>query len=250
MTSPRRMLAVLDLFTQEHPVWAVDDMMTALGYSRATGYRYVKELVDAGFLQKVTAGVYALGGRIIALDYQLRRTDPVLKAAIPAMEQLAHATGFDVVLSVMFAGPQVIDTHRVKGAQQLALTFGRGHPRPLFRSGAPKILLAHLPRGPLTKIYDSHAKEIAANGMGEDWPAFRAYLSGVRKKGMYVSLGELDPGVGAAAVAVHGIDGDVVAALAIVATEAGITALGELELKVLLDGCVAHIEARLAETST
>ena len=86
MSSPQRMLAVLDLFTAEHPTWVIDDMMEALGYARATGYRYVKDLVDAGLLQKVSVGHYALGGRIIELDYQLRQTDPVLQAARKVMD--------------------------------------------------------------------------------------------------------------------------------------------------------------------
>lgn len=139
MTSPARALAVLDLFTQQRPVWQPDEINGALGYTRATGYRYVKDLVEAGFLQKVSAGRYALGGRIVELDYQLRQSDPVLLAALPVMESLARGSGFDVVLSVLFGGPMVIDVHRVSVQSSLKLAYGRGRPRPLFRSGAPKI---------------------------------------------------------------------------------------------------------------
>ena len=92
------------------------------------------------------------GGQIIELDYRLRQSDPVLLAAIPGMEALAAQSGFDVVLSVLFEGPKVIDTHRVNGHETLEINYGRGRPRPVFQSGAPKILLSGLPRHALVRL--------------------------------------------------------------------------------------------------
>lgn len=216
MSSPGRVFAILDLFSQDRPVWQPDEINEALGYSRPTGYRYVKELVDAGMLQKVSAGRYALGGRIIELDYQLRQSDPVLLAAIPVMQRLSERTGFDAVLTVMFAGPRVVDIHRISADKDLQLAYGRGRPRPVFRSGAPKVLLSQLPRAPLVKIYEAHAAEIAENAMGTSWAEFRALLTQIKKAGYYKSLGELEPRLGSIAVPVSNGDGDCVAALALV----------------------------------
>jgi DNA-binding IclR family transcriptional regulator len=246
MTSPARALAVLDLFTQERPVWQPDEINEALGYTRATGYRYVKDLVEAGFLQKVAAGRYALGGRIIELDYQLRQSDPVLLAAMPVMDSLASATGFDVVLSVLFGGPQVIDVHRASAQSSLKLAYGRGRPRPLFRSGAPKILLSGLPRAPLVKLYKDRAAEIAAHGMGSKWADFRAHLSRVRKQAFYFSIGELEAGIGAAVVPVFNRDDEIVAAMALVAVEERITNQPQADLRAWLDAAAAKIRDRLA----
>ncbi len=216
MSSPGRVLAILDLFTEENPIWQPDKINDVLGYSRPTGYRYVKELVEAGLLQKVAAGRYSLGGRIIALDYQLRQTDPVLFAADPVMRKLAASTKFDAALSVMFAGPQVIDVHRVSAEKNLQLSYGRGRPRPLFLAAAPKVLLAHLPRSSLKKIYATHAKEIGLNGMGDTWREFLSVLTKIRKDGFYRSQGELESGLGAVAVPIFNAEGDCIAALALV----------------------------------
>ena len=105
MSSPSRVFAILDLFTEENPVWQPDNINTALGYSRPTGYRYVKELVEAGLLQKISAGNYALGGRIIALDYLLRKTDPILVAADPIMrcETLKETSLWKIFIFLMVA---------------------------------------------------------------------------------------------------------------------------------------------------
>lgn len=246
MTSPARALAVLDLFSRERPVWQPDEINEALGYTRATGYRYVKDLVESGFLQKVSAGRYALGGRIIELDYQLRQSDPVLLAAMPVMAALAAATGFDAVLSVLFGGPKVIDIHRASVQQTLKLTYGRGRPRPLFQSGAPKVLLSGLARAPLVRLYESQAAEIAARGMGRSWAEFRAYLSAVRKRGFYRSVGELEPGIGAAVVPVFNADGDMVAALALVGTAERLQPHDDATLRQWLAQAALQIRQQLA----
>jgi DNA-binding IclR family transcriptional regulator len=245
MSSSSNVFAILGLFTQDRPVWQPDEINGALGYTRPTGYRYVKELVEAGMLQKVSAGHYALGGRIIELDYQLRQTDPVLLASAPPMLVAARRSGYDLVLSVLYAGPRVIDIHRANGADHLVLTYGRGRPRPMFRSGAPKVLMAWLERGPLVKIHAQHAEEIAANGMGRDWAEFRNYLKNIRRRGYYRSLGELQPGVGAMAVPVLNADGDCVGALAIVGSGARIATETDARLLKWLHAATDDIQVRL-----
>lgn len=230
MSSPARVFAILSLFTRERPIWQPDDINEVLGYSRPTGYRYVKELVEVGMLQKVSAGHYALGGRIIELDYQLRQTDPVLLAAVPVMQELSVKAGFDAVLTVLYAGPRVIDIHRVSVEKDLQLSYGRGRPRPVFRSAAPKILLAHQPRSHLLKIHAQHAGEIARNGLGADWVEFRTQLASIRKAGHYRSRGELEATLGSMAVPVFNAEGDCVAALALVGSIGRINEVADVQL--------------------
>lgn len=245
MTSPARVLAILDLFTQEHPIWHPDDINGVLGYSRATGYRYVKDLVEAGFLQKVSAGGYALGARIIELDYQLRQSDPVLLAAAPVMEALASRSKFDAVLSTMFGGSQIVDTHRASHGPALQLQYGRGRPRPLFQGAAPKVILSALTRPQLKRLYDEHADEARAAGLGTHWEAFRTRMAEIREAGAYLSLGELDRGVGAAAVPVFNADGEVAAALTLVGTIQAIRKAGLPSLQRQLQRAATQIHDRL-----
>lgn len=246
MTSPARVFAVLDLFTSKRPVWHADEISRALSYSRATGYRYVRDLIEAGFLQKVAAGYYALGPRIIQLDYQLRQSDPVLQAALPIVESLASRTGLDVVLSAIF-GMQVVDTYRSNRGTSLQLAYGRGRPRPLFRGAAPKVLVAHLSRASLLRLYKSHAKEIAAEQLGNSWDPFRSYMAKVRALPIYVSLGEVERNIGAAAIRVLNKDGDVVATLSLVGKTLTIRRLGEPQLRKWLTKAAEEIQRRLGK---
>jgi DNA-binding IclR family transcriptional regulator len=215
MSSLSRILAILDLFSEARPTWHSDEIMAALSYSRPTAYRYIKDLTTAGYLQRVAAGRYALGARIIELDYLVRNSDPVLTAAIPTMEALARDTGLDAVLTAMFRD-RVIDIHRVRSDTALHLTYGRGRPRPLFQGAAPKMILAHLPRPQALKLYKARAPEIARLGLGAAWPQFRDQLSAWRKGGVYVSLGEVEAGACAMAAPILNPLREVAAALAVV----------------------------------
>jgi len=215
MSSLSRILAILDLFSETRPTWHSDEIMAALSYTRPTAYRYLKDLTAAGYLQRAAAGRYALGARIIELDYLVRNSDPVLIAAMPAMDQLARETGLDAVLTAMFRD-RVIDIHRVRSDPGLHLAYGRGRPRPLLRGAAPKMILAHLPRAQAMRLYKGHAAEIADLGLGDAWPQFRDQLSAWRKEGVYVSLGEVEAAACAIAAPILNPLREVVAALALV----------------------------------
>lgn len=233
MTSLSKGFAVLNLFCEERPVWHADEINQTLGYTRATGYRYVKELVEEGFLRKVSAGRYSLGPRIIELDYQLRRSDPVLLAACPVMDDLVKKTRLDAVLSTLF-DDRMVDIHRASGDPTLRLSYGRGRPMPLFRGAAVKILLAHTERRHLQRLYETHAKEVQELGLGTTWSDFRTRMNTIRAEGFYLSLGEVEPKLGAAAVPIFDVDGEPAAALALVGLTESLVALGEKRLSTLL----------------
>lgn len=243
MSSPARAFAILDLFSRERPVWSPDEINAALGYSRPTGYRYVKDLVDAGLLRKVAAGHYALGARIIELDYQLRQSDPVLLSAAPVMQRLAQASGFDAVLSVLYPGPRVIDVHRASGEPGLELVYGRGRPRPVFQGAAPKVLLAFQPRSTLVRLHADHGAAIAAGGLGDSWAAFRGLLSDIRRQGWYRSSGELQPDVGAFAMPLLDPEGQCTHALALVGSVARLGATSDETLRLALQDAQSAIRS-------
>ncbi|MDP9013390.1 MAG: helix-turn-helix domain-containing protein [Pseudomonadota bacterium] len=247
MSSSSRVFAVLGLFSKQRSVWHTDDINAALGYSRASGYRYVKELVEAGLLQKVAAGRYALGARIIELDYQLRQSDPVLLAAAPIMDGLAKRSGFDVVLSTLFGRTRVIDTHRIGPGSALRLAYGRGRPRPLFRGAAPKVMLAALPRAALKAIYDRHVEEIAAAGLATTWAEFRRCMGRIQEAGFYISLGEVEERVGAAAVPILNAEGELLAALALVGTDEALRAAGQSRLVQWLHDAARTVKSTIAK---
>lgn len=212
-----RMLSVLDLFTDSQLSWTAEGLTAALGVSLPTGYRYVRLLVEAGLLQRAADSTYTLGPRIIVLDHFIRMSDPVLKHAVPVMQDLGERTGFDCVLSALY-GQQLLDTHRELGNAPAVLSYGRGRPRPLFQGAAPKVILASFTPTALHRVFDQHQAEIARAGLPTEWSAFRRYYSGIRKAGFYFSNGELEPKLAAVAAPLQKADGTLLGAVSLVTT--------------------------------
>jgi len=178
------MLRVLDLFTEQHPVLSADDISSKLDYSRPTGYRYVRGLVAAGLLVRAPGG-YALGPRIIELDWIIRTQDPVLMASRSAVRRLAARTACGVTQMGMY-GEHIVTIHYEPGPNPLEIGFDRGRPMPLFRGAPSKAILAFLPRARLERLYRKHR--------GRGFARFAEEMKDVRKAGYAISFGELDVG--------------------------------------------------------
>lgn len=216
-----RMMAVLDLFDEQCSALTPEAIGEALRVSQPTAYRYVRVLTDAGLLQRQGAASYALGPRIIVLDHLIRRHDPVLRHAVPLMQELATTTGLDCVATALYGMParaQLVDIHRVFSAQPASLGYGRGRPRPLLLGAAPKVVLASLPAPQLRRLLDQHAPALQRAGLPPDWPAQRRHFARIRQAGSYVSVGELEPALGAVAAPLVLADGRVLGAISLVTT--------------------------------
>lgn len=248
MSSLNRMLSVLDLFTCDRPVWEADAIVAALGCSAPTGYRYLKELMQAGLLQRLNGGYYALGPRIALLDYTLRTTDPLLGLSIPLMRTLVEQTECRCVLSRM-DGDFFLDLHHERPERDVQLNYGRGRPRPLFLGGAPKVILAHYPPKKLRALYDRHAEEIAAAGLGQSWEAFHPAMQAIRRAGFYESCGELEAGISSLSVPVKFSSKENCAALALVASTRRFELSDRTKLLELMRQTAQRIGAGVAQFS-
>jgi len=222
-------LSVLTLFSAEEPVWTAERIIERLGFTRPTGYRYVRELLSAGFLVRVASGSYALGPRIIALDYQIRQSDPLLKAGLPVIHGLVAACGCEINLIGLY-GEQIVTTHQQHGVEHLPLSFGRGRPMPLFRGAGSKIIVANFARAKLRKLYDAHALDAGAAGLGADWESFKTTMAAIRRAGYARTDGELDTGFVGIAAPVFNAEGEIMGSViaALSRQRLGITDLNRL----------------------
>jgi DNA-binding IclR family transcriptional regulator len=196
------MLAVLDLFSKERPVWSAEDIIAQLGYTRPTGYRYVQELCAAGLLNR-SAASYALGPRVVELDYLIRECDPLLKICRPIMRRLVQETACDSLLVSMYGQTALAIHHEPAAENSQVGAFGRGRPMELFRGAGSKVILASLSPAIQKRIYLAHSEEIAKAGFGRSLPEFRAKLAVVRKDGYAFADRELDPNAAGLAVRVR-----------------------------------------------
>ncbi len=241
MTSLDRTLAILDLFTEDEPMWTVERLMARQGYSRATAYRYVKGLCNAGLLTSVAGSAYMLGPRIIELDRQIRLTDPLLLGAQSVIRRLRDATGECVLLCSLYRD-RVLCIDREPGDQPLRISYARGRPMPLFRGATSKIILAFMPWHRQRALFLAHGKAIAAAELGADWASFKANLRTMRRGGQCIARGEVDPGNVGLGVAVRGAEGHALGSLSIVLAQSRASPAREIELIDGLKAAAAEIE--------
>lgn len=193
MSSLTRMLSVLDLFTQDKPTWSADEVALQLDCSIPTAYRYLRELSESRLLRAASTGRYALGNRIIELDYQLRSGDPIIQASRSPMKDLAQQVDCDVAL-VMLSSDHVLTVHYEAHATQMRASYGRGRRMPTFKGAMSLAVLSSLSKPQLRKLLQKNSTELdIAETIDESLDTLSQKLKTVRKQGYATSLGVLDP---------------------------------------------------------
>lgn len=245
MNSLRRMLVILDLFTQDRPTIDVDYICRTLDYTAPSAYRYLRELTDVGLLVKIPRG-YTLGPRVIELDRQMKEHDPILVASRELIEELGETTGLNVLLSELYDAT-VISVHQSTGRESLPLNYGRGRPMDLFRSATARVILAYLLPRQLRRIYDQHVEAHSLEYIGGDWKAFSKSMLEIRKRGYCVSTGELDPDKTGLAAPIFDEKKRVLGSITLVGATQRFRAFSEAHLAEMLIDAAATITRRIAE---
>ncbi len=194
-SSHNRLLSVLSLFSVERPNWTVEEAAATLDVSVTTTYRYFKSLNQFGLLTPVSRAGYMLGPAIIEWDREIQLCDPMLSAARGVMADLIQyaAVGSVILLCRRFRD-RVLCVHQVLGrGPQEPVSYERGRPMPLFRGATSKIILANFARRELKTLFAAKAKEIAIAGLGRSWEQFAAEMKALRRAGICVTHGEIDP---------------------------------------------------------
>lgn len=215
MTSLSKMLNVLNLYGPDSLMLDVDSIAVEMGLSRATAYRYVKELCESGLLTRV-GGSYTLGPRIIEMDWMMRQYDPLISNGREIMVELVKTMGLSVFISVFYDG-RIINTHIEAPNQQDGFAFGRGRPLPLFRGAQSKILVSFQKSRKLKKLFE---EAIETNPEYDfSWKEFSQLTRSIRQNGYCETHDELNLGLtGIAAPIMKAESDDLLGSLAVVGT--------------------------------
>lgn len=247
MSSSDRMLAILSLFSLERSELTVEEAADLLNSSLRTTYRYVRSLSAAGLLSPTRGGRYVLGPAAVQLDWLVRNTDPLTRAAGPAMTILASAVPVPaVILLCRLYRNQVMCVAQASAENPpFASSYQRGRPMPLFRGAASKAILAYMPKRSVRQFHAQHGEEMAASGLGQTLSEVHASLARINEAGVCVTSGELDSGLTGMAAALGGADAMPIGSLAVVVADAKLTADVADGLKRLLKASADQVAAAL-----
>lgn len=214
MSSQDKMLALLDAFSADAPVWSAEALASKFELPPSTCYRYLKSLHQAGLLARVGSGSYVVGPRVLAMDRISRLTDPVYSVGSPIVTELSNGTGFSALLSVLYSD-SVMCVQQIASVDSPPGLFGRGQQRPLVAGATANIILAYLPPHQLRSVFNKQGARIEAAGLGADWESLRARLAALREQGYSFSLGEYRQGIAGLAAPLFNRDGEVLGSIAL-----------------------------------
>jgi DNA-binding IclR family transcriptional regulator len=198
-----RATRVLDLFTVESPEWGATAVARELEIAKSQAHELLFSLADGGLLQRVGAGRYRLGWRIVALNSVLVETSDLLRLAAPEMRALVARFGETVHVAAWDGRPVCVDARL--GRLRTSITpFRVGEDLPADSTALGKVLLAGRPQDEiarfLTRSEDADEAQVglgqvAAQGFAYEEQEHRAGICCVaapiinREAGVFASLG-------------------------------------------------------------
>lgn len=136
-----RALRVLELFTVDRVVLTLAAVAEALDVPRPTAHRLLITLLGRGYVrQEVPGGAYALGARVLALAQAYEASEPLTRAALPAMHDLLAKTGESVALHIRQSEDTRMCLHRIESAHPMQIVIPIGQPMPLQHGAAGRVL--------------------------------------------------------------------------------------------------------------
>lgn len=189
-----RILAILDLFSEDRLEWRPDQMMAQLGYSRPTLYRYLRTLCDAGLLTSLPGAAFTLGPRVTELDFLMRRSDPLIAHGAETLDGLAQRHPCSALLVRWYRRKLLCIAASVSAAEPRS-SYPRGRPMPLGHGAISRAILAWMPKRSAASLIEEHLDEFARHGVGNSLEDVFEVLRKVRRDGFAVGRGEVTPGV-------------------------------------------------------
>jgi len=138
-----RCASLLDAISQYKDPVSLKILSADSGLHPSTAFRILGALMEAGFVEKDTAGHYALGNKLVRLASKVRRSVDLREQALDIMEALRDAIGETVNLTVR-EGDEVIYIERVTPNRMMRVEQVIGSRAPLHVTAVGKLMLADL----------------------------------------------------------------------------------------------------------
>lgn len=192
--SLERVLAVLEVFTEDRLEWTPEQLMEELGYSRPTLYRYLKTLKEAGLLSSMPNAGFTLGPKVVEMDYLLRQSDPLILKGERHLTELTEAFSCTALL-VRWYGNRILCVDSRCSTENPLSSYPRGRPMPMGRGAIARSIIAFLPRRHILPRIEASLEDLRSVGLGTTAEEIHDSLKKARRAGYAVARGEVTPGV-------------------------------------------------------
>jgi DNA-binding IclR family transcriptional regulator len=222
MTTPRdgssrilfRGLAILELLAKAPEGLPAPEIAEAMGLHRSSIYRYLKVLVDQGYIMKGDDGRFVLGARILELASLALERNDLRNVAHPELIELCSQTGGTVHLCRLDEA-EVIYLDKVETARTLPLYSRIGGRAPAYCTGVGKVLLAYLHPEQLDRAIEGTEFRKHTEATVTDPDQLRENLKVIAEQGYALDCGEHEEGVHCVAVPLFDLTGEAVASISV-----------------------------------
>ncbi len=208
-----KVFKILELFDKKGRELTVTQIHGLLGLNKASTFRILKNLEDAGYLEKDPDTLkYKLGLRIYYLGSLAEPHTTIKKIARPLLEKLNEKCNETIHLAVLHHG-QALYLDKIEGNRTIRVITRVGTALPAHCSGVGKVLLAALSEKTLDEIIRERGLPRFTNNTITDLGALKTELAKIRKREYAIDDEEIEEGLKCAAAPLCDSGGRVVAAI-------------------------------------
>lgn len=234
MSTVLKALQLLDLFTRARPQIGLSDLARLAGLNKATCFRLVSDLCDAGLAEQVEAGrEYRLGPALLRLAALREANVPLRDAALPVVQDLAIEAGETAHLSLLAGGELRPLAHAYSPAHASKITMEDVQVFPFHATSSGLVVLTFQPAVFREAVLSRPL--VALTPLTQTDPALlRARLRQIENLGYTESLGSFESDVHSFAVPLFDALGRCTGALSIAALAARVTPDQALHIRAAL----------------
>lgn len=206
-----RGLAVLQVFSREHPALTLSEVARLAGTTRATARRILLTLERLGHVRS-DGKRFALTPRVLSLGWAYLSSLDIWEIAQPLMQELVARTGESCSAATLDL-PDIVYVARVPTRRIMSITLGVGTRLPAHATSMGRVLLADLADDDLDAFLAATPLQAYTPRTITDPARLRRTLERTRAQGWAMVDQELELGLRSAAAPLRGADGRVIAAL-------------------------------------
>lgn len=208
-------MRILQLFTQEKPVWGVTEISKALQIHKSSVSRLISDMVAEGFLQK-EQNKYGLGYSLLYLSGVITTHLEIQREAKEPLKELVDQLGETAHIAVL-EGTGITYVTKIECENPVELLSSIGRKNPVSCTSSGKVLLAYQSEGVIQQVIDAGLIKEGPNSVVNP-EVLRKQLKEITKRGYSVCIEELHKAAVSIAAPIRDYTGEVVAAVSIVST--------------------------------
>lgn len=242
----QRGLELLGCFSRQTPALSGAELARRLGLPRASVFRMLHTLEQAGFVERVgDSSHYRLGLGVLRLGFEYLASMELTEHGRPVIEALRDQSGYSAHL-VVRDGREVVFVAKAPGRSAMFQSIQVGARLPAHATVLGRLLLADLSLADLGALYPEATLPVYTDRTPATVPALKARIDADREAGYGISQGGFETGISTLAAPVFNDHAEVVAAVSITVPAQQLTEAQITQLLPLVRAAAAHLTRRLS----